>query len=234
MAISATATSNLTVDQTIETAMRSVGVLNTGQPAKPADLAHGRIILFLHLQALQSRGVLMRARERISLTLTAGTSYVDAPADTISIEDGGVLRNADGDVDRPLMLYQLPQYQALPNKTLQGEPNSYFPEKQSATDTWRIFLYPVPLDSTWPTLVVPRSRKLRDVEDGSVTLDVEPRWLLPIMRAIGEEFARNKGRSDTASEMASKFTTERDEAMDDETTRGPGQFIVGPDPWSNY
>lgn len=232
MAVAATATKNLTVDQLIATAMRSVGVLNNAQEPEPEDLVHGRTILWLHLQALQSRGVLVRARERVELSLTVGQNYVDAPSDTLSIEDNAVVRNSDGVTDVPVTMYDLAQYQALPRKDVLGQPRYFYPEQVSATTTWRIYLYPVPEDTSWPTLIVPRTRRLRDVEEGSVNLDLAPAWLLPIMRAIGEEFARNKGRKDTASEMSQKYEFEAERAENDENAgRGGGMFVASPSPW---
>lgn len=232
MSVAATATTDYSVDQILRLAMVTAGVLNPkhfNSSHVEAQLAAGRMQLFVVLQALQNDGVILRARERASLSLTASQAYVDAPSDTISIEKGAVTRSTEG-TDIELTLYSIDQWQVLPDKTIEGKPNFYYPEKLSATETWRIHLYPVPT-SDWPTLIVPRTRRLRDVENGTVNLDLHPKHYLHVLNTMAAWFARGSGRRDLALELGAEAVAERDRAEADETERGDTMFVASRTPW---
>lgn len=231
MTVSATATTEFDVDTQIAVALRSIGMLGTdpGQEAKPGDLLLGRQLLLLGLRALANDGIILRARERVSVTLTAETAYADMAADTLSVEDGGILRNVDGTTDRPIHIYTIAEYQRLPNKTIAGVPNFYYPEKLS-TGIWRVYFYPVPVVD-YPTFIVPRTRKLRDVDTGNLTLDLEDKYHLAVNKFLAGHFARAKGRRDLANDVLSEYAFELERAQNDETPRGGGSFVQDDSPW---
>jgi hypothetical protein len=228
MTIATTATTEFSVDDIVTLALQTAGLLNANHPASADNLALGRRLLFLGLQNLANKGIIIRAIERATLTLTAGTAYVDAASDTQTIEKGGVMRGSDG-LDVEITMIARAQYQALPRKDIEGVPSFYFPEQQTAGG-WRIHFYPVPI-AGWTTFVVPRTRKSRDVNVGSVTLDFDPRWHLTIVNELAGRLARSKGRRDLASELLSEAAGQAEQAMNNETERGDVCFVVSGTPW---
>jgi hypothetical protein len=228
MTTAAAATTEFSVDELTTLALQSIGFLNPGHPAKEGDLALGRRLLALGTQALANDGIVVRARERVTLTLTAGTNYVDAAADTVSIEKGGVMRGtSNNDIEITMVGHR--QYQTLSNKTIEGMPTYYFPEQQS-TGAWRIYFWPVP-SVDWTTFIVPRVRRSRDVSTGNVTVDFDPKWQLCLVKFLSAELARSKGRRDLATEIMGEYQWERERAMNNETDRGDAMFVACGTPW---
>lgn len=230
MAVSTTASADYNVDKIVGLAMVTAGVLNPAHYVSgeipPAELQVGREWLFLKLQTIQSAGTVLRARERVTLPLVTGQAYVDAAADTLSIEDGIAIRHSDGVTDRPVTLINVIQYQSRADKTVAGSPIECLPEKQ-ASGIWRLFLWPVP-DGEYVSIIVPRTRRLKDVEQGSATLDVDAKMHLFLVTHLAARFAGSKGRRDTAMGLASESSGEQQKAESDETNRGGMQLVAGP------
>jgi hypothetical protein len=234
MTVAATASQDFTVDTLITMSMHSVGLLNTAHstPTDAGDLLLGRRLLFMGIQALQNDGIVLRASERATYAVTASVAFIDTQADTLSIEKGAVLRSADGLLDRPIEMATIARYQQLTNKTVAGVPSLYAPE-QTPSGGWRIYLYPTP-EAGWPSLIVPRTRRLRDVDQGSVTLDLNTKWLLAILKFLGGSLARAKGRRDLATEVLGEYRDELARAENDETERGDGMLVASPTPWDDW
>lgn len=226
MTVAATATADYSVDQIVGLSMVTAGILNPAHffqnniPA--AELQVGRMWLFLHLASLQNSGVVLRAREPVTATLTAGTAYVDAAADTISVEKHMTV--GDGTTDRMVAVVNEETYRGMADKTQQGPTTMVYPEQQSG-GTWRLYLWPVP-DSTAVSITYSRTRRLKDVELGSVTLDLNPRWHKHIVSHLAQRFAGAKGRKDTEAIHAAEAGVERTLAENDETPRGDVCFIA--------
>ncbi len=232
MTIATTATTEYNVDELIETAFWLDGLLNPGHPLSSGDKALGRRVLHLGIQALANTGIKLRTRERLTLVLTDGTNYVDCPTDTISVEQGGFVRNSDGTSDIPIQAITLQRYQAFTDKTISGMPAFYYPEQQS-NGSWKIYFYPVP-DSEWPTFIVPRVRRARDVSTGDVTVDFDQKWYLTIVKFLQGNIARSKGRRDLATELMIEYDLERERAENNETERGDGMFVATSTPWDDF
>jgi hypothetical protein len=228
MTVSATATQDKTVDEIIALAMVTAGILNPAHRSNPpaAELDVGRDWLFFRLQSMTNSGMVLRARERVVTATTAGVAYVDAAADTLSIEKNIVIRDADG-VDRPLDVINEVQYQAISNKAQTGAPVQVFVE-ELPTSISRLHLWPVPDGSVAYSVVYPRTRRLRDVEPGSVTLDLKPSHYQHIMLYLAQRFAAAKGRKDSQAQLAQESGMERTIAENDETTRGDSAFVAAP------
>jgi hypothetical protein len=229
--IAATATTEFTVEEIVTLALQSAGLLNPAHPASAGDLAFGRKLLFLVAQDLANKGIFIRTIERYTLTLTAGTAYVDAPADTVTIEKGGSIRD-DSNGDLAITMIARAQYMAMPRKDTEGVPSFYYAEQQPA-GTWRIFFYPVPI-AGWTTFIVPRTRKSRDMTTGAVTLDFDPRWHLTIVNALAGRLARSKGRRDLATELIGEAQVSAENAMNNETERGDLCFSISATPWDRW
>lgn len=229
MTVATTATTEFNVDELITIAYRLNGF--GPQPPTNNDLQLGRQILQLGLQALSNTGIKLRTRELVTLTLTPGVSYVDPASDTLSIEKGGVIRNLDGVTDIPIELIPMSRYQELPDKTTSGMPTYYWAEQQPG-GTWRIRFYPV-TTADWPTFIVPRTRRARDVDTGNVTVDFDPKWHLTIVNFIQAKLALSKGRRDLGTQLMTEYDTERQRAEDNESEKGDGMFVAYSTPWED-
>lgn len=228
MTIAAGATTNFSVDELVTLGLQTAGLLNSAHAANAGDLALGKKVLFLGLQDLANDGIIIRAIERVTLTLTAGTAYVDTAADTQTVEKGGVIRSSDN-IDVEISPIARAQYQALPRKDIEGVPSFYFPEQQPA-GTFRIYLYPVPI-AGWTTFIVPRTRRARDVSVGSSTVDFDQRWHLAIVTFLAGVLARSKGRRDLGTELLAEYRALLTRALNNETERGDMCFTVPRGPW---
>jgi hypothetical protein len=230
MTVSATATQDFTVDEIIATAMATVGVLNPAHinlvaTMHAAELEMGRRWLYFYLQALPNSGLILRARERVTAALTASVAYVDAAADTLSIEKNMVIRDSLG-VDRGLLdVINEEQYQAISNKTQEGSPTQVYVEKL-ITGVWRLHTWPVHDGAEARSLIYSRTRRLRDVEPGSVTLDLDPKHYKHVLAHLCARFGGSKGRKDSQAMFNEENGVERTIAENDETPRGDLTFAL--------
>jgi hypothetical protein len=186
-------------------------------------------MLWLGLQDLQNKGLILRATDRYTLTLTASQAFADMPADTVSVEKGIMVRELGGTTELPVLLYDRAAYQAQPNTAEEGRPCYCYPEAVSG-GTWRLYFWPVPT-ADWLTVIVPRGKQMRDITTGNINVDLDPKWLRTIVDMIGRDFAMHFGSPTKAAQMQSLLSQHMAEAMGDESTRGDTQFIVPSTPW---
>lgn len=228
MAVSSTSTKDMTVDEIIALAMVKAGILNPAHLHSPPapELEVGRLFLFTRLQSMPNSSVLLRAKERVTQALTANVAYVEAAADTLTVEKSIVLRDSAGN-DRDLTVISEAEYQSIADKDAAGTPTQAYVEKVSATETWRIHLWPVSDGTEAYSINYPRTRRLRDVEPGSVTLDLSPKWYQYIVNDLATTYAGSKGRANREAVLKEDAGLERTIAENDETVRGDVQFVLG-------
>lgn len=222
--ISATAVWEPTVERVTTMALREAGILHLTAMPDAAQLAAGREWLALELAGLQARGLLLRAVERYTQATAPGVAYVAPPADTLTVEHGATIRSLDG-IDRPLTMLSLAEYQQLGDKTTQDGPLWYYPEKDSAAETWKVYLYPIPT-SDWPTLIYPRSRHLRDVDSDAVTLDIPRDHIKTVILALAAHFASNANRWVRADQLQKKADAELERVTGSQTPAGGFEFVM--------
>lgn len=211
-------------DALITLSLQMAGLMHASHVADAAQLALGKNFLSMSLTALQADGIILRAVERYSQTLTDGQVSYTCPADTIDVEDGAVIRNTQS-FDVPLKLLSTHRdYLSRGVKTITGQPVEYYPEKQS-DGSIVIYLYPVPT-SDWPTLIYPRVRKLRDNDSGNVSIDVPVKFTQAVARKLAAEWAFHYNRPALAKTLMDQYEDERDRALGDETPRGPLRLMV--------
>lgn len=224
MTVSATATWELRRDQLIARALNLAGVLNAGHNPSRDQIAVGVDFLQMLLASLQSDGIILQAIERYSQPLTAGVGAYLAPADTLDVEDGAVVRSTNGNDITLTMIGSMRDYNALGTKTISGQPTEYYAER-NPTGTSTVYLYPVPT-SDWPTLIYPRVRRLRDNDRGDVSIDVPVKFTEPVCLKLGARFARHYNRDAKAKALLEEYNEAHQRAMNDETGRGPTRFVV--------
>jgi hypothetical protein len=228
MAVSSSYAWELRRDQLITRSLQIAGLLNAGHTASRDQIALGTDLLQMVVTALQNDGIFLHAIERYSQPLSDGViSYVQ-PADTISVEDGAVVRSTDGN-DTQVHLLTPIDFNRRAVKTQTGQPTEYMGEK-SINETWTIYLYPVPT-SGWPTLIYPRVRKLRDSDSGNVSIDVPVKYLEAVALKLASRFCRHYNRDAKAKALLDEYEEAREMARNDETNRGPMRLMVEPLFW---
>lgn len=224
MTVSNTYAFNPTADEIITTALQRCGRLHAQQTPKAEQYALGRKFLQARLHALEGDGARLNVIERYTSALTAGTAYVDAPADTVSIESSATVRDSndnDYSLQGPI---SRAHYMSLADKNLSGKPSHYYPEV-SSTNTVRIYLWPVPT-SDYASITYVRARLPRDVDTGDVTLDAPPKFVRWATLAVGADFAGHYRDTSMEDKLELLAAHELNKAMNTETPKGDLQFVV--------
>lgn len=210
-------------DALIGRALNLAGLLNAGHSPTAQQIDVGKDFLSMNLTALQADGIFLHAIERYSQPLLDGVASYLQPVDTISIEDGAVVRSTVGNDTNMMMLTQV-DYNRRSVKTVTGQPVEYMPEK-NADGTFTIYLYPVPT-ADWPTLIYPRVRRLRDNDSGNISLDVPVKYTEAVTLKLASRFCRHYNRDAKAKALMEEYEDARGRLLNDETQRGTLRFTV--------
>jgi hypothetical protein len=141
MATSGTTTFNLQLDDIIDDAYERCGLsgTRTGYQLKSA-----RRSLNLLLSEWGNRGVHIWKVENHTQNLTAGTTTYTAPSDASDVLEM-VFRN--GSTDTTMTKVSRSEYQAIPNKSSQGQPTQYFIQRNLSNVTITLYLTPNTTDT---------------------------------------------------------------------------------------
>ena len=141
MATSGTTTFNLELDDIIEDAYERCGLSGsrTGYQLRSA-----RRSLNLLLSEWGNRGVHIWKVENHTQNLTAGTTTYTAPSDASDVLEM-VFRN--GDTDTTMTKISRSEYQAIPNKSSQGQPTQYFIQRNLSNVQINLYLTPNTTDT---------------------------------------------------------------------------------------
>lgn len=178
-------------DAVIKGGLKLSGILPVGDTPTADQLADGAEFLIDGMLALQKEGIVLRTRTFEPLTLVAGTASYAAPADTLHVEEGAVVRDTNG-LDAPVELLTQDGYWALSDKTLQGTPTRLFPDYTASGIT--LYLYQVP-SAEWVTLYYPRVRRVRDLNAGNLDLDCPTSWVLGLKFFVAWMYCVRYGKS---------------------------------------
>lgn len=141
MATSGTTTFNLELDDIIQDAYERCGMSGsrTGY-----QLQSARRSLNLLLSEWGNRGVHIWKVENHTQNLTAGSTTYTAPSDASDVLEM-VFRN--GDTDTTMTKISRSEYQAIPNKTSQGQPTQYFIQRNLSNVQINLYLTPNTTDT---------------------------------------------------------------------------------------
>jgi len=141
MATSGTTTFNLELDDIIQDAYERCGLSGsrTGY-----QLQSARRSLNLLLSEWGNRGVHIWKVENHTQNLTAGTTTYTAPSDASDVLEM-VFRN--GSTDTTMTKVSRSEYQAIPNKSSQGQPTQYFIQRNLSNVTITLYLTPNTTDT---------------------------------------------------------------------------------------
>ena len=153
MALSGTATFNLTVNDVIQEAYDRIG----GDPILGYDVRSARRSINILFSDWANRGYNQWTVEEKDLTLVQSTISYDLPADTIDIINANI-KESDGKYYAMSRL-GLNDYSAIQTKTTEARPTQFYLQR---TSTPKIYLYPAPNDST-DVVNYWRIRRIEDV-----------------------------------------------------------------------
>lgn len=225
MAISTTSTYRPNADKVVKNGLRLAGMLNASHTPKAEQYSMGREFLLEGMLALQAEGVFIRTRELYEQELTAGIASYTAPAGTLDIEDGAVVRDTN-DLDGPASIMTQDEYNQLSDKTTSGRPTQYYPKETESGFT--LYLYPVP-DSSWTTIIYPRIRLVRDLDTGNLDLDCPTKWIQAFEFMLAWKFCLHYRRPmEMIGLYGDYWEKEKQKILHDETPRGPLTFVLEP------
>lgn len=219
MTTSLNASFDLSRDQIIRMAFQLVGVLEAGKEPDANQLAMASDLLNMGLKALQNDGIILRALEQATTTLTAGVAKYTLAADTLDVDDRSFYVTT-GTTDLRLEQISRGQYMELSLKAVQGQPTQFYVEKGT---TVSFFLYPTP-DGNWTSVTYPRVRLLRDMDTGSVTTDLPSKYLKYVTYMLAADLALHHGLLPRQQILAQTANDEKMRALNDDTERGPVSF----------
>lgn len=196
MPTSINATLNYTRDQLITAAYRLAGLWPSNQSAGDIqaayDIAMATDFLNLELMELQAEGVVLSAAAFSLLSLVAGTATYSLPADTIDVQVGpndeaGTIKPVSGS-ETPVLIMHRAEYLGQADKATAGRPTSVYVDRGA---TVAVTFWPTPDDST-EQFRYSRVRLLKDMDTGSVTVDLARRWLQYVTMAVAAQVALAK------------------------------------------
>lgn len=223
MATSGTASFNLDLQELIEEAGERCGYeIRTGY-----DFRTARRSLNLMLADWANRGLNMWTFEEASIVLAPGTDTYALPPDTVDLLDA-VLRTGTGvtQVDIAIERLSLPDYVAIPNKTLTGRPLQMLILRETAAP--RLVIWPVPDATTTYTLRYWRLRRIQDAGDGVNTQDVPFRFLNALSAGLAYYLAMKvPGGLERLPLLQQQYQDAMQAAMDEDREKADVRFVPG-------
>ena len=158
MALSGTATFNLTVNDVIQEAYDRIG----GDPILGYDVRSARRSLNIMFSDWANRGYNQWTVEEKDLTIVKSTISYDLPADTIDIINANIKESTG--LYYAMSRLGLNDYSAIQNKATESRPTQFYLQR---TSTPKIYLYPAPDDSS-DVVNYWRIRRIMDVTASTV------------------------------------------------------------------
>tara|TARA_Y100000361_G_scaffold103981_1_gene93677 strand:+ start:501 stop:1187 length:687 start_codon:yes stop_codon:yes gene_type:complete len=153
------------------------------------DLRTARRSMNLLTIEWQNRGINLWTIDEGSVTLTAGTSEYDLPADTIDLLEQ-VIRTGQGNQstqsDLTITRISVSTYASIPNKLSRGRPIQVWIER--LRDNPKVNFWPVP-DTNDYIFRYWRMRRIQDAGDGVETADMNYRFLPCLVAGLAYNIA---------------------------------------------
>lgn len=234
MTVSTNATLDYTRDQLITAAYRLAGVWPSSQDSSDAqsadDVGMAADFMNLELMNLQTEGVVLRADERTSIALVTGQTDYVLPVDTIDIQVGpndqaGTIVDSSGNESIVMIMSQQDWFD-IANKTTAGpaRPTRVFIDYSSPITA---VFWPPP-DSTSITWRYARHRLLKDMDSGSVTVELYRRWLQFVTYAVAAQCAMAKNITlDRVNWLRKRSEDMKEKLLRGESENGKVRFQIG-------
>jgi hypothetical protein len=195
MTTSGSIISTLTVSEIIETAMREIGVLSSGEQPTGEETTDAIRSLNWMLKSMPAKGLNLFRETEGSVTFDAGVATVTLDPDCLDVVEARFVQSST--YERPLARWENGQYRQIPNKGQRGYPTAFYLNKQVAGVT--MTLWPVP--NTDATVLYTYSRVPQDVTDGSETIDLPQQWIETVYLMLAARLVQTFGvtRTDPAT-----------------------------------
>lgn len=224
MATSGTAIFNPEFSELVEEAYERAGLeLRTGY-----DLRTARRSMNFMAQEWQNRGINLWTVEAATLTLVAGQTAYNMPADTIDLIEHQIRLN-DGSIssqtDYTMTRMSVSDYAQVSNKTSQGMPLQIYVDRQR--DFPVIYLWPVPDGTQTYTLAYWYLRRIQDVGAGGAnTIDVPSRFLPVLVAGLAYYIAMKKPEaSDRLAMLKQVYDEQWEMAAGEDRDKASSRFV---------
>jgi len=190
MATSGSINFTLTRDEIIQEALEQIGAIGIGDTISNSDITTCSRTLNLMVKAWEAQGIHLWTVTTQTVTLVEDqASYTLSPY-ALMVKQAW-LRNTDN-IDRPIKVDSLSNYNLIPNKTTSGKINRIAYDAQLNTGT--LYVWPTPDDDT-DVLHLKYLRKIEDFDASSDNADLPQEWLLAIALNLGILVAPKYGKS---------------------------------------
>lgn len=198
MATSGTYAFDVTRDQVIEAALRSLGVIGAGETATAEDRTNAAFALNLIMKSLPIETWLLWCYQDIAVPLVSGTaSYTLGPTGTVvgvrplRIAKGWMRNtNVTPPIDTPMEQLARADYDMLSPKATPGIPVNFYYDPQLTNGV--LYTWPVINESGY-TMYVSNQRTLQDISPTSSasaeTFDLPQEWFQPLRWILADELS---------------------------------------------
>ena len=208
-------TSNYSVTglQIIDSALRVIGVLRSGDTAANDSAVQADCLLALNLMLknFQNYGLELWTRKKAAHTLTAATASYNITSFTSDIPER-ILQAylTESGSDTEVEIVSMYEYWKLTNKTASGNPNQIAYDFNNTSGT--LYVWPLPADSTHSLSIV-YHKPYNDFDSATDAPDVPQRWFEALKWQLAIRLAPEFGRT-TTQEMLLLASTTLDNALD--------------------
>jgi len=190
------------------------------------DLRTARRSMNLMMIEWQNRGINLWTIDEGSVSLVAGTSEYDLPADTIDLLDQ-VIRTGAGNVatqsDLTISRISSSTYSSIPNKLSQGRPIQVWIRR--LRDNPKIVVWPVP-DTNQYVFRYWRMRRIQDAGNGVETPDVVFRFLPCLVAGLAYYIAMKVPElTDRVQLLKAEYEAQFQLAAEEDREKAPARFV---------
>jgi len=190
------------------------------------DLRTARRSMNLMMIEWQNRGINLWTIDEGSVSLVAGTSEYDLPADTIDLLDQ-VIRTGAGNVatqsDLTISRISSSTYSSIPNKLSQGRPIQVWIRR--LRDNPKIVVWPVP-DTNQYVFRYWRMRRIQDAGNGIDTPDVVFRFLPCLVAGLAYYIAMKVPElTDRVQLLKAEYEAQFQLAAEEDREKAPARFV---------
>lgn len=227
MTVAATSTFELSRDALIRRSFQIAGLLEASQRPSADDYSLASDLLVMVLHSLQSEGITITQTSRTTQALVASTAEYALAAEVLDVfVDGnniaGTVYPSTG-VETPVRAISRSEYNQIPTKTTSGTPSLVLIERLS---TVSLLFWPAP--SATMTFRYLKERFPRDLDEGTQTLDISRRWLLPLTYMLAHQVAFAKSLPlDRRRELKGEAEELKRAAKNSDVEKGAMQLYVG-------
>lgn len=193
MATSGSTDFSMNSREVITSAFINAKIYSPGETITAEDMASGQEALNLMLKTWGAKEHLWIVSEG-SVALVAGQATYSVPAARRMIS---VRRRING-IDTPMNVLSRDEYDALPNKSGQGMPVSWYFDPQRSARTLYVWLVPTTALAASVSLKYTYLRVIEDVDALDNDPDVPQEWLEALVYSLSDRLANSYGENNPA------------------------------------